>query len=230
MTRKIIRILIHPLFIYLIISLLECKPYISHINKTIYNEMPKIGDNFATLNEQMVYYYNGNGKYLYSSSECYFELGNPSWATSYKEGGIKTISVTIANRIPLLGDMCNKSKNIPKKENPKSIDKYFSFTYLIDNFSNLSHVLFYVLLSFSTIFNLYMNRNKYWIALLACFIGGGLLEIIQQYFIVGRTASWDDQMLNSIGAIIGIALFYISDRLKFIVKVHNIIQKKPDYF
>ncbi len=223
MSKKIIRILIHPLFIYLIISLLECKPYISHINKTIYNEMPKVGDNFSTLNEQMVYYYNGKGKYLYSSSECYFELGNPSWSTSYKEGGIKTISVAIANKIPLLGDMCNQSKNVPKKEKPKSLDRFFSFNYLIDNFSNVSHVLFYVLLAFSTIFEFYTKRNKYWFALLVCFIGGGLLEIIQQYFIVGRTASLEDQMLNMIGAIIGIILFYILDRLKFIAKVHNMI-------
>ena len=223
MLQKIIRVIIHPLFIYSIISILECTPYISQLDKTIYNEMPKVGDNFNTLNEQMVYYYSGKGKYLYSSSECYFELGNPSWVTNYKDGGIKTISVTIANRIPLLGDMCDTNKKVPKKINSKSINKYFSFNFLIDNFSNLAHIMFYVLLAFSTIFHFFEKKNKYWYALFGCFIGGALLEVIQHYFVVGRTASLEDQLLKCIGAVIGIILFWTLNRLKWIKSLRKII-------
>jgi len=218
MYRKIYTILIHPVFIYAAIACLECMPYYSDLDKVVYHEMPVVGDNFKVKNMQMVYYFSGKGKYTYSSSECYFNLGNPSWATSYEEGGIKTIDEDIAEKIPLLGDMCNGEKNAPVKKNNSIIGNVFSIYFLLDYFSGVSHILSYMILSLSILYHLRLQKNKYWITFIAVFIGGGILEFIQEYFIIGRYASFEDQFSNCLGAIVGMSLFWILNKIKIFQK------------
>ncbi len=219
MSKKTLRILIHPLFIYTIIALLECISFNPNAKKEVLYELPYVGDNFGILNSQAVYYYSGKGKYEYTSPECYFSYGNPTFDKSYKEGGIKTIDQSIADQIPLLGSMCDENTEIKEKNNSTIfLKRYFSRNYLLNNFSSISHVLFYILLSMSIIFHFNMQKYKYGYAFLGCFLGGAILELIQKYYIFGRTASVEDQVLNSIGAILGILLFHALDRFKFIEK------------
>jgi VanZ family protein len=179
--------------------------------------MPKVGDNFGVIDSDAVYYYSGTGKYAYPTLECYFSYGNPTFDVDYKKGGIKTIEKSIADRIPLLGNMCEEGqKQVQKRNLTDSFDKYLSKNYLLSNFSNISHVFFYILLACCIIFYFWTNNYNYWIGFLSCFIGGLFLELIQYLFIASRTASWQDQLLNTIGAIIGIIIYWTLDRFKYI--------------
>lgn len=217
MIRILKKVVLHPIFIYLLIAALECISYNPNSKKIIQNEMPKVGDNFGIINDPSVYYYSGKGKYSYPSADCYFSHGNPTFDTPYKEGGVKTIPKSIADQIPLLGSMCDTEKvKVVAVKNSSIFKKYFSTNYLLDHFSNVSHVLSYMILAFSILFYFKSRKYKYWIAFWACFLGGGLLEGVQYFFIVGRTASYDDQLLNCIGAILGITLFWIFRKLPFL--------------
>jgi VanZ like family len=217
MRNIIFRLLIHPLFIYAIIAFLECIPYTVNNPKIVLHEMPKVGDNFRVIHTDAVYYYSGKGKYGYPNIDCYYSYGNPAYDVDYKKGGIKTIEKSIADRIPLLGSMCDKTQKVVNDQTQKSLlNRYFSVNYLLFNFSNISHVLFYVLLACCTIFHFRTSKYNYWFGFLGCFLGGAFLEFIQFSFVFGRTASWGDQALNTLGAIVGILLFWILNRLKFI--------------
>lgn len=213
MEKKILQLLIHPLFIYAVIFSLECMPYKSNAPKIVLHEMPKVGDNFGVIDSDAVYYYSGKGKYAYPDLECYYSFGNPTFDVDYKHGGIKTIEKSIADRIPLLGNMCNKKqKAVEKKSAPTIWQKLTSRNYLLTNFSNISHVFFFFLLTFATLYHYRNRRHKYWFAFLSSFIGGALLEGIQYAFVYSRTASWSDQALNTLGAIMALFLFWIMDR------------------
>ena len=150
MIRILKRVVFHPVFIYILIALLECISYNPNAIKTIQNEMPKVGDNFGIINDQSIYYYSGKGKYSYPSVDCYYSHGNPTFDTPYKDGGLKTIPKSIADQIPLLGSMCDigQVKILAVKKN-SVVNQYFSTNYLLDHFSNVSHVLSYLVLSFS---------------------------------------------------------------------------------
>jgi hypothetical protein len=213
MLQNLKNVLIHPVFIYIVIAMLECIKYDNHA--IIQNEMPNVGDNFRTINNQTVYYFSGKGKYSYSSIDCYFSYENPPFELSAKEGGIKTINSSIADKIPLLGSMCDNQKVKTERINKYSpIKKYFSTNFLLDNFSNIAHLLSYFILALSLLLYLKSTKNNYWIAFGFCFIGGGLLEFIQKFFIMGRTASFEDQLLNCTGAILGITLYWIFKKSK----------------
>jgi len=217
MTKRIFKILIHPLFLYSIIAFLQCIPHTTDGTKVILYEMPNVGDNFRIIDSEAVYYYSGKGKYGYPNIECYYSYGNPAFDVDYEKGGIKTIDKSIADQIPLLGSMCNNAQKITEVKNQKSsLNRYFSINYLLFNFSNFSHVFFYVLLACSTIFHFRTSAYKYWFGFIACFFGGALLEFIQYFFVFGRSASWEDQGLNSLGAIIGMFLFWILDRNRLV--------------
>ncbi len=225
MKYHVIKILIHPAFIFSVIAVLECRPYYTNLSKKIHNELPQIGENFKSPNSDMVYYYNGKGKYTYSTIDCFFKLGNPSWSASIEEGGIRVVDSIVVNRIPLLGDMCgnemgstNQRMEIQKKNGGRNFKNYLSFNYLLDNFSNLAHVFAYVLLALSICLKFSERKHKYWIAFGGCFIGGAVLEVIQYFFIIGRTASWSDQLGNSIGGLIGITIFWSLHKLKLMPK------------
>jgi len=200
-----------------VIAALECISYNPMSEKIILNEMPKVGDNFGIINDQSIYYYSGKGKYSYPSADCYFEHGNPAFDTSYEDGGVKTIAKSIADQIPLLGSMCGTEEiEVVASKNNSVLKKYSSTNYLLDHFSNISHVLSYLILSFSILFYYKSRKNKNWIAFWACFLGGGLLEGVQYFFIVGRTASYEDQALNCVGAVLGIVLFWTFKKLPFL--------------
>ncbi|NHM05851.1 VanZ family protein [Flavobacterium sp. CYK-4] len=215
MFRKTILLIIHPVFIYCVIAILECIPYESSLGKKVYHEMPKVGDNFKSKNEDPIYYYNGQGKYIYSSVDCYFKHGNPSWATSYKDGGIKTIDDKIAQSIPMLGDMCDDGKKTPMKNTPPRINNFFSVYYLLDNFSEISHLMSYLILTLSILFHKRNAISKYWFAFIASLLGGALLELIQEYFIEGRHASTDDLIRNNVGTLIAILIFWLLSKTRF---------------
>ena len=141
MFNKIIKVLIHPLFIYRIIFALECIPYHPNAKLVVLHEMPKAGDNFRTQNSEAVYYYSGKGKYGYTTPECYFGYVNPTFDISYKDGGIKTIDAVIGDKIPLLGSMCDEEKKVEVKTNRSRVTNFFSTNFLLDYFSNVSHIL-----------------------------------------------------------------------------------------
>lgn len=211
--RQFLKVIIHPLFVYLIIAILECIPYTS--NQLVLHEMPKAGDNFKTLENSAVFYYNGIGKYSYSSPECFFKFGNPPFQTDPKDGGIKLIDAKIVDRIPFLGDLCDEKKPRSVYSRAKSpfYQKYLSTNYLLDNFSELSHLFFYTLWSLSLMFYLNTHKRKSILTFVICFTGGALLEFVQLYFIEGRNASYEDQVLNCLGAFIGIILYWIYKRM-----------------
>jgi VanZ like family len=204
------RIIIHPIFIYAIIFLLEC---ISTETRIVYNEMPKEGDDFKSVTSDEIFCFLKNGKFRYNSEECYFSHGNPPYSAGYSEGGIKIVTTSIADKIPLMGSMCNDQKPT-KTENIKLsfAEKYLKFSFFLGYFSNISHVLFYLVLAFSSVYHFSEQKNKYGLVFMLCFIGGGLLEVIQYYFVVGRSASIEDQVLNSIGILLGMFFFWFVKR------------------
>jgi len=196
--------LLNPLFVFCMIAALECIPYGGE-RASVLNEMPLTGDNFKTQDDQTIYYYSGQGKYSYPSAACYFGFGNPSFETNYRDGGVKTIEKRIAESIPLLGTMCGAQRIKPIHTNKSSLAKQLlSTNYLLDNFSNISHFISYFLLSLSLLRYYKFHNKKYWVSFGLCFLGGGVLEFVQLLFVKGRTASFEDQLLNCIGALLGI--------------------------
>lgn len=193
--------------IFIIISFLECIPIKSPI---VYNELPKEGDNFKSPSSDDVFYFTNNAKYSYTSADCYFQLGNPPFSATYKQGGIKSISTEIADQIVLKGSMCGELV-VKKTESRKLsfIEKYTSVNYLLENFSTFSHFFFYMLLAFSIITYQTSNKSRYLITFIACFIGGGLLELVQFAFIEGRNASFEDIVMNSLGSCCAILIYHL---------------------
>lgn len=206
MLNKIKIIALHPVFIYLVIFILECIPIKTAF---VYNELPLEGDNFRTPTNEAVFYFSNNGKYAYPSPECYFELGNPPWSATYEQGGVKTVSNNIEASIPFRGFMCDKVvvSKTPSVQLSFS-EKYLIFSYFLVNFSTFSHVFFYMLLAFSLLMYLPYSKKSYWHTFILCFMGGGLLELIQHFFIEGRNAGYDDMLMNTLGSIIAIVFYY----------------------
>ena len=214
MFRNIINIFIHPVFIYACIFSLECIPYdvSNQKEKKGLQEMPEVGDNFAIVESEAIFYYSGKGKFAYPSVECYFSMGNPPFNAKYEDGGMKIIDKEIADKIPLLGSMCNEKAKEPLKvvENERTtiVKKVTSTNYLLDHFSELSHFMTYLVLSLSILYHFRHRKINYLTVFGFCFLGGALLELIQHFFIPGRSAGLDDQILNSCGAIFGIIVFW----------------------
>jgi VanZ family protein len=219
MLQKVFKILIHPLLIYAVIAVLECIPYESDLGKKVYHEMPKVGDNFQIKGDLAVYYFTGKGKYSYDSSDCYFSFGNPSWGARYEDGGIKTIDAEIANQIPYLGNMCGEETKVDFVKSTATKEKIYSTSFLLDYFSGVSHIISYFILSLSILYNLRLRKDKYWITFIAIFFGGGILEFVQELFIIGRSASIEDQVFNCLGAIVGMTLFWILLKTKLFNKM-----------
>ena len=169
--------------------------------------MPKIGDNFQISGDLAVYYYNGKGKYSYGTADCYFSFGNPAWSAKYEDGGIKTIDAQIANQIPFLGNMCDSTSPIQFKKNIPTQKINLSTNVLLENFSNISHVACFFLFTLSLLYYFRFHSRKYWIAFAASFMAGGTLEFVQKYFVVGRSASIDDQLRNTLGTLLALGLY-----------------------
>lgn len=175
--------------------------------------MPQVGDNFMSPNSAAVYYYNGNGKLLYPSIDCYKSNGNPEFGTPYEMGGIKIITDNIGNQIPYLGKLCQDSNStetivLKPKTNPP-LTYYLDKNILLDKFSDHAHLFCYFLLGIS-LMNYFRNLDKKWLYTFGCsLIGGIVLEIIQGLFIMGRNASVMDVCLNQTGCVLGILIFIL---------------------
>jgi hypothetical protein len=223
MENRIFRFLIHPLFIYAIIAFLEIIPFRANSKEVILFEMPKVGDNFRVSGSETVYYYSSKGKYSYPSLDCYFSYGNPTFDIDYQDGGVKTIDKVIANKIPLLGSMCESEKKTVREEKQKSFfTQYFSINFLLLKFSEIAHVLFYMLFAFFTVFHFRALKHTYSIVFLVCFLGGAFLEFIQFYFVPGRYASWEDQALNTIGLLAGMLFFRVFGQTKILLPLRHL--------
>ncbi len=173
-------------------------------------EMPRVGDNFRTRDNPTIYYFSGSGKYYYVTPECYFSYGNPAFDSHYSKSGVKIIAAEFADRIPLMGNMCEGTKKaIVKKKIVIPTKMYFTTNYLLANFSELAHLGCYLVLALSILFYLPDTNYKYWLTLVLCFVGGGILELIQEFFVLGRQASWEDLATNSTGALIGMLLYWL---------------------
>jgi VanZ family protein len=214
MLHKVKLFLIHPLVLLAVIAYLECIPYKSELGKIVVHDPPKVGDNFQIAGDLAVYYYNGIGKYSYGTSECYFSFGNPSWSTAYKDGGIKTVDAQTANAIPLLGNMCDSTTKINFKKSIPSKKFNFSTNVLLENFSNISHVACFFLFTLSLLYYFRFHSKQYWIAFAASFVAGGALEFVQKFFVEGRSASIDDQLRNTFGAVLALGLYAFIHKLK----------------
>ena len=204
------KLLIHPLFIYAIISYLSC---LTHENiDVVYHDMPKIGDNFKTPNSPAVYYFDGKGKFSYKSIECFKSKGNPDFGTKYEFGGIKCVDENINSQIPLLGKMCDSAKVISKIEVDKPsppLKVYLDKNVLLDKFSEIAHFLCYTLLAMSLMNYFKSHKKRILYTFGVCFLGGVILEIIQGLFISGRHCSWEDVVLNCIGCGVGNGIYTI---------------------
>jgi hypothetical protein len=223
MENRIFRFLIHPLFIYAIIAFLEIIPFRANSKEVILFEMPKVGDNFRVSGSETVYYYSSKGKYSYPSLDCYFSYGNPTFDIDYQDGGVKIIDKVIANKIPLLGSMCESEKKTVREEKQKSFfTQYFSINFLLLKFSEIAHVLFYMLFAFFTVFHFRALKHTYSIVFLVCFLSGAFLEFIQFYFVPGRYASWEDQALNTIGLVAGMLFFRVFGRTKILLPLRHL--------
>ncbi|MEY5047234.1 MAG: VanZ like family [Bacteroidota bacterium] len=209
---KAIKIFTHPIFIYLIITVLCCLPK----GTEVLNEMPNVGDNFKSNTSQTVYYYNGKGKLDYQSPDCFFKLDNPPFETNWQEGGIKTINESIVNQIPLLGNMCDSSRVEIKAVPIKKVDIpwyfYISKDYLLSKFSEVAHFISYLILSISLLNHIKHSSNKYFLTITACLVGGIILEFVQHFFIPGREASIDDVVLNMSGCLVGVGVYRILNK------------------
>lgn len=211
--KRFLKLITHPLFVFAVITALECIPYTA--DKTVLHKLPNPGDNFRTIENPSVYFYNGVGKYVYPSQECFFKLGNPPFETNPQDGGVKYLDSKIAASIPLLGNMCAQKETdigfVIAKEVKQN--KYLSTNYLLDNFSDISHITFYTLWSLSLMFYFKTKKRNSLLTFAVCFTGGAVLEFVQLFFIEGRNASFADQGLNCLGAVIGILLFWIIQKI-----------------
>lgn len=214
---KIKNLICHPIFVYSIIVVLSCLKRDDTVD--ILYEMPKVGDNFRTAEDATVYYFSGIGKYNYTTPDCYFGYGNPPFEVHYSKGGVKVIDNSFADKIPLLGNMCNGAKISTV---PKTIviptEMYFSQNYLLANFSELAHFGCYLLLAISLLFYLPETSKKYWLTFGLCFFGGAILELVQKFFIYGRQASFEDLAMNSAGALLGMLIYWLW--IKKVKKAH----------
>ena len=214
MLHKLKLFLIHPLVLLAVIAYLECIPYKSELGKIVVHDPPKVGDNFQIAGDLAIYFYNGIGKYSYGTSECYFSFGNPSWSTAYEDGGIKTVDAQTVNAIPLLGNMCDPTTIINFKKSIPSKKFNFSTNVLLENFSNISHVACFFLFTLSLLYYFRFHAKQYWIAFAASFVAGAVLEFVQKFFVEGRSASIDDQLRNTFGAILAMGLYAFVYKLK----------------
>lgn len=198
----------------MVIFILEC---ISTENNVVYNKMPKEGDNFRAVTSKEVFYFSKDGKYNYTSDECYFSHGNPPYSAGYRDGGIMLVTPQIADKIQFKGSMCTEQKPSTIEDKKLSFfDKYATTSFFLGHFSGISHVLFYLVLAFSTTYHFSNKKHNYILTFTLCFVGGGLLEVIQHFFVVGRSGSIEDQVLNSIGILLGMSLFWVVTKYNFL--------------
>ena len=122
---------------------------------------------------------------------------------------------SIAAKIPLLGNMCEDKAAIIESKKEPSADRFLSTNYLLDNYSKMSHFISYLILAFSILYHYRKRKINYFIVFGLCFLGGGLLELVQEFFIVGRSASLEDQYLNCEGALLGMLLFWSISKTPF---------------
>jgi hypothetical protein len=89
----------------------------------------------------------------------------------------------------------------------------------VKEFDKLVHALMYTALSFVLLFDITKNvllLNKAAVVKITAFsmaisflisaTTGGILELIQEYFVEGRSGDWIDMICNVIGSFVGIAL------------------------
>lgn len=216
MFKKTIETIFHPALVYIMIFILECIPIKKPI---VYNDKPKEGENFKTQSTDSVFYYIKKQKYFYESEECYFSFGNLPFNKTYEEGGIKVVTEDIAYSIPLGGPMCGDKKLVKtEKKSYDFFEKYFNIGFFLMQFSAIAHFLAYVLLAFSTLYKFHQVKRPYWFAFFIGVFGGGLLEIIQHFFIEGRTASVEDMLLNTLGTLFGLLSFWLIDKYSLFLK------------
>ncbi|MDO5571543.1 MAG: VanZ family protein [Bacteroidales bacterium] len=101
-------------------------------------------------------------------------------------------------------------------------------------FDKVVHLLMYASLSFVLLFDLTKNiflsdhlikpsiTKKYiYISLFISIFIGGILELIQEYFVDGRSGDWNDMISNITGSITGLIIgnFFIPPILKIITNV-----------
>ena len=208
--RAVFAFFTHPLVVYLAIAALSCLP---HEQQTaIYHELPLVGDNFMSETGSTVYYYDGHGKYNYPSIACFQSFHYPAFGTAYEAGGIKCVDANINAAIPLLGSMCdqqNITQPVLKSTYAKKYHLFFNKNYLLDNFSDYAHVGCYAFWALALMTYFSRRKHPYLLAFLSCLAGGILLEFIQETFIVGRTSSMSDVVLNQVGCVIGLGIGYL---------------------
>lgn len=169
--------------------------------------LPKEGDDFKSPSTGTIYHYKQAQKHSYPNARCYFSYGNPPFGTSYKNGGLKIIDESIIHQIPTGNRMCSSSTELDPKINfPSHIP---DIDVLLFHYSSWGHFIGYFLWGLVLLFIL----KKYVYTIVITFLGGGIIELLQ-YFVPGRTPSFTDLLLNSLGVLCAIGVFYSITLLK----------------
>jgi hypothetical protein len=177
----------------------------------VLDELPNEGDNFKSPESAVVYHYQNGKKYIYDNSECYFSKGNPPYGTSPNKGGIKVVESSLTDLIPLGGTVCSgNAGEVPVVH----IEDSFSIQDFIYQVSDYGHFPAYLLFTLLLFMSLTKVKNTMVWAFVLSFLGGGLIELAQGYFNLGRQASLSDLGLNLGGTCLALFILYYRQQRK----------------
>ncbi len=88
--------------------------------------------------------------------------------------------------------------------------------FLIPHFDKIIHAAIYLLLGLLLTYGFakqrdkkFFNRNKYTLAIVFCVLYGILTELIQHFYISGRSGELADVIANISGSLAGVLLYYL---------------------
>ncbi len=178
----------------------------------VLDELPNEGDNFKSPDNTAVYHYSNGCKYLYDNTECYISKGNPPYGTSPNNGGIKVVERSLTDQIPLGGYVCSGKVDVVLAT---PIEDALSIQDFIYRVSDYGHFPAYYLLTLLLFMSLTKVKNPMRWAFILSFLGGGIIELAQGYFNIGRQASLGDLGLNIGGTCLALLiLLYRQQRKK----------------
>lgn len=208
---KYLKFLFHPILIVGGVTYLSCLPM--DLAEEVFDEFPLVGENIRTPESPVVYHFDGNEKHVYLTEGCYFSMGNPPFNVHFSRGGIKFVTQRVLELIPDGEAMCS-GKTFAKSKKvwpviPTDLKNLTKKNFLLANFSDVAHLLSYFLIAISTLLFLFRNpKNAYLLSFFFVLLFGGLLELVQHFFVPGRMADWHDMLLNLCGGGIGILCWH----------------------
>lgn len=172
---------------------------------------PKEGDNFKIVDAPVVFRLEQGKRRPYKSAAAFLARPeNPSFGTSYAQGGILLCDSVVLLFYPLGVKMpqpgegkvvpFNKRRYQPLKEGTSLIRK-----------DKVGHLVVYmglgVLLGLTLmqVFS-WSPVVVFWMVLLLGSLFGFALELGQEFYSLGRDAEWEDMLMNVLGLLVGAGL------------------------